>query len=239
MDIAVSQAALSGYLLAVVRAGAWVSVSPPFSGRLLPAQVKAGVAVGLALAVAPGLEAARVPLEPGPLLSAGLLQILAGLALGWITQLVLSAVQAAGALIDMVSGVSAAQLFDPMSASVASPFARFYQLLATTLLFASKGHLLLLRGFLRSFEAAPLTSLSLDDLLQTLSHGLGNFMVAAVEIGGPLLAALFVADIALGLLSKAAPSANVFVLGIPMKVLLTLSLAGLALPLLPGALLGL
>jgi flagellar biosynthetic protein FliR len=239
VPIALPEAAIAAYLLALVRAGAWVTVSPPFTGRLLPAQVRAGVAVGLALAAAPSLQAAAVPLEPGPLLSAAVLQAFAGLALGYVIQLVLAALAAAGGLIDMFAGFSAAQLFDPMTASVASPFQRFYGLLGTTLVFASNGHLLVVRGFLRSFQAAPLTSLSMDDLLATLSSGLGRFMVSAVEIAGPLLVALFVADIALGLLSKAAPSANVFVLGIPMKVLLTLSISVVALPLLPNAVQGL
>jgi flagellar biosynthetic protein FliR len=239
MDLVVPQAALSAYLLALVRASAWVIVSPPFTGRLIPMQVKAGLAMALALAVSPALRSANVPLEPGPLLSAAVLQVGAGLTLGWIAHLVLAAVAGAGTLIDTFAGFSAAQLFDPMTSAVASPFGRLYSLLATTILFASNGHLLLVRGFMRSFEAAPLTSLSMDDLMKTLTSGLGAFTIAAVEIGGPLLAALFAADLALGLLAKAAPQANVFVLGIPMKVLLTLSIATLALPLLPGEIRGL
>src|SRR3546814_9597415 len=60
-------------------------------------------------------------------------------------------------------------------------------------------------------------------------------VLAAIEIAAPLLAALFLADFALGLLSRAAPEMHVFVLGLPVKILLTLTLTGLALPLLPGA----
>src|SRR3546814_14535517 len=59
--------------------------------------------------------------------------------------------------------------------------------------------------------------------------------LAAIECAAPLLAALFLADVALGLLSRAAPEMHVFVLGLPVKLLLTLTLTGLALPLLPGA----
>ena len=115
-------------------------------------------------------------------------------------------------------------------------FCRFYSLLATTLLFATNGHLLLVRGFLTSFDAAPLTSLSLDGVGEMLTEDLGRFFLAAVQIALPLLAALFLAEVALALLSRAAPAMNVFVLGMPLKILLTISLAGLALPLLPGAL---
>jgi flagellar biosynthetic protein FliR len=68
-----------------------------------------------------------------------------------------------------------------------------------------------------------------------LARDVGGLMVAAIEIAAPLLAALFLADLALGLLNRAAPEMNVFVIGLPLKILLTIGLAGLALPLLPGA----
>ena len=67
------------------------------------------------------------------------------------------------------------------------------------------------------------------------TKGVPTFFTAAIEIAAPLLAALFLAEISLGLLSRAAPQLNVFVLGFPLKILLTLLLAGLALPLLPDA----
>ena len=60
-------------------------------------------------------------------------------------------------------------------------------------------------------------------------------MIAAVEIAAPLLAALFLTEVALGLLSRAAPQMNVFIMGFPVKILLTLALVGLTLPVLPGA----
>ena len=72
-----------------------------------------------------------------------------------------------------------------------------------------------------------------------LLDALGLFFLSALEIAAPLLGALFLTEVALGLLSKAAPQMNVFTLGFPIKILLTLLLAGLALPLLPDAVDGL
>lgn len=235
MEVHLPQAELVGYLLALIRASAWVVVAPPFGGRVLPPQVKAGFAGALALAIGPHLATAGVTLEAGPFISAAILQIVAGVALGYVGVLVLGAIQASGTLIDALSGFSAAQLFDPMSAAVSGPFGRFYSVLGTTLLFAMNGHVLLVRGFITSFEAAPMTSLSMVDLSEMVRGGLGRFMVAAVEIAAPLLAALLVAELVVALLSKAAPQANVFLLGVPLKFIVTLTVAGMALPLLPGA----
>src|SRR3712207_3626341 len=216
MEFSLSPELLTGYLLALVRSAAWVFVSPPFGNRMLPVQVKLGFAAALSLALGPKLADQAVPLEVAPLLGAAVLQVGAGLALGFVGVLLLSAFQSAGALIDVFSGLNMAQVFDPATSSGTSIFGRFYSLLATTLLFASNGHLLLVRGFLESFDAAPLTELSLDGIGELLTQDLGRFFLAAVQIALPLLAALFLAEVALGLLSRAAPAMNVFMLGMPL-----------------------
>ena len=238
MTVELAPALVTGYLLAMVRAVAWVFVCPPFGNRSVPTIVKVGLAAALTLVVGPRLADQAVPLEVGPLLSAAVLQVAAGLALGFLGVLLFATFAFAGGLIDLASGYSVAQLFDPGTQAPASIFGQFYAVLATTLLFAIDGHLLLVRGFLTSFEAAPLTSLSVDTLAKLLTGDITLFFVAALEIAAPLLAALFLSEAAMGLLSRAAPQMNIFQLGLPVKILVTLSLAGLALPLLPDAVSG-
>jgi flagellar biosynthetic protein FliR len=238
LSIEIAPALLSGYLLALVRAAAWVFVCPPFGTRSVPTVVKVGLAAALALAVGPHLADQAVPLEVAPLLGAAALQVAAGLALGFLGVLLFATFSFAGGLIDLVSGYSVAQLFDPANLEPVSIFGQFYGVLATTLLFAIDGHLLLVRGFLTSFTAAPLTHLSTDTLANLLTGDITLFFVSALEIAAPLLAALFLAEAALGLLARAAPQMNIFQLGLPVKILVTLTLAGLALPLLPDAVSG-
>jgi flagellar biosynthetic protein FliR len=226
---------VSGFLLALVRATAWVFVCPPFGTRMIPTPVKIGLAAALTVALGESVTDLAVPLEAGPLIGAAALQLFAGLTLGFIGVLLFAAFQAAGSFVDLFGGLGAAQLYDPMSQATSSVFGRFYQLLATVLLFALDGHLLLVRGFLTSFEASPTGLPGTGDLAGGMVEGLGMFFVAALEIAAPLLAALFLADIALGLLARSAPDLNVFLVGLPGKLLLTLSLVGLTLPLLPRA----
>jgi flagellar biosynthetic protein FliR len=236
MELTFREAEIAGYLLALVRAGAWIIIAPPFAGRILPSQVKAGFAVALAIAVGPKLAAAGVPLEPGPLISAAVMQAVAGLALGYLGVLVLGVVQAAGMIVDTLAGFSMATLFDPTTSSQTTVFGRFYQLLGITLLFAIDGHIILVRGFITSIDAAPFTSLDIESLGHVLTDGLGNFLLAALEITAPLLAALLAAELAIALLAKAAPQANAFLLGIPVKILVVMSLGALALPRVSSAL---
>jgi flagellar biosynthetic protein FliR len=238
VTVEIAPALVTGYLLAMIRAAAWVFVCPPFGNRSVPTLVKVGLATALSLVVGPRLADQAVPLEVGPLLSAAVLQVAAGLALGFLGVLLFATFSFAGGLIDLFSGYSVAQLFDPGTQAPVSIFGQFYAVLATTLLFAIDGHLLLVRGFITSFDAAPLTSLSVDTMAELVTGDIALFFVSALEIAAPLLAALFLSEAAMGLLSRAAPQMNIFQLGLPVKILVTLSLAGLALPLLPDAVSG-
>jgi flagellar biosynthetic protein FliR len=228
----------AGFLLAMVRAVAWVFTCPPFGTQFVPTTVKLGLAGALTVAMGPHLEDMAVPLDAGHLVGAAVLQVFAGVALGFIGILLFSSFQAAGSFIDLFGGFTVAQLYDPLTQQTTSVFGRFYQLLAMVLLFATGGHLLLVRGFLDSFAAAPLTVPDAGRLGDGLAQGIGHFFLAALEIAAPLLGALFLADVAIGLLARAAPDMNVFLLGLPVKLLLTLSLVGATIVLLPGAVAG-
>jgi len=230
---------LVALLLASIRATAWLVACPPFSSRLIPAPVKALLGVAIALPLAPGLTGRLPALTTGGLLVAAVEQVVAGAALGFLAGMLFAAVEAAGNLLDVFGGFSAAFAFDPLSRTGNSVFGRFHNLLATTLLFVTDGHQLVLRGFSQSYRTLPLSgTLSLSALDSALTTGLGQLMLSAVEIAGPLIGVLFCADVGLGLLNRAAPALSAFSLGFPLKILLTLTLAGLSLLVLPEVLRG-
>lgn len=235
MTLALSTDLVLGFVLAVVRASAWLAVAPPFNTRMLPVQAKIAFAVALAIPVTPQVAAAAPSPEVGPLIVATLLQVGAGLVLGFLTQMIFAAVQAAGELVDLVAGFTIAATYDPFTNANQAVFGRFYQLLAIAILFAIDGHLMLVRGFLDSFTAMPSGAPDFEGISELLIDNLGMFFLAALEIAAPLLGALFLTEVALGLLAKAAPQMNVFMLGFPVKILLSLLLVGLTLPLMPSA----
>ena len=228
---------LLALLLATMRTSAWLIICPPFNNRAIPARVKALLAVGLSLPMMPRLAGQVPDLGVADMVTATAEQVAIGVALGFLTALFFAAVQAAGDLIDLFGGFSLASAFDPLSNTQSSIFGRFYNLTAVTLLFVTDGHQLVVRGFLQSFKSLPLDgALSLRNLDHLLTNGLGEMFVAALQIAGPLIAVLFLTDIGLGLLSRVAPALNAFALGFPVKIFITLSLAGTALVVLPGAL---
>ncbi|MEU4618620.1 flagellar biosynthetic protein FliR [Actinoplanes sp. NPDC023801] len=234
-DIAIAE--FLAVMLGAVRTGAWMMLCPPFNSRLIPGQVKALLSVGLTIPMAPYLTSTVPSLETKDLIATAALQVLVGAALGFFTALLFAALQAAGDLLDLFSGFTLAATYDPFSQSSASIFGRFYNLVALTLLFASDGHQMILRGFLQSFRTLPLdASFSMEIFSRLLLKGIGEMFLAAIQIAGPLIAVLFLADVALGLLNRVAPALNAFQLGFPIKIFLVVTLSGLAVAMLPTVL---
>lgn len=227
-------------LLASVRAAAWLMVAPPFSSRAIPLPVKGLLSVAISLPVLPRAVRGVPSLEVAPLVSAVVLQVAVGAALGFLCYLIFIAVQVAGDLIDVFGGFSLAFAFDPLQQTGSSIFGRLYYWTALALLMASGGYLIVLNGFLRTYRTIALDGgLGQGPLLTTLATGVGQMMLSAVQIAAPLLAVLFLADVALGLLTRVAPSLNAFAMGFPFKILLTLLLVGAAFVGLPGVVDGL
>jgi flagellar biosynthetic protein FliR len=237
MNADIPIAELIAIMLGAVRAGAWLMICPPFNSRMIPTQVKALLSVAIALPMAPYLRASLPSIETADIIASAALQVFVGASLGFITALFFAAIQAAGDLIDVFGGFTLAMAFDPLSLSQSSIFGRFYNLMAVTLLFASDGHQLILRGFMQSYEALPLNaSFSMETFSNLLIAGIGEMFLAALQIAGPLIAVLFLTDVAFGLLNRVAPALNAFQLGFPAKILLVLMLSGTAIAVLPRAL---
>jgi flagellar biosynthetic protein FliR len=233
------------FMFAMVRASAWLAFVPPFSSSAIPLVVRTGLAASLGLAVTSelcgGHAGAMVKMaavgnqDTAAFISDLVLQAVTGAVLGFITSILFSVVSAAGSLTDMTSGLSASTTFDPISGTLNPVTANTFNVIMTTLLFATGGDLLVVKGFLTSFRSIGLTSKSVGLLGTTLMSEVGFFFLAAVEIAAPVLAAMFLAYVALGLLTRSAPQLNVMSLGFAINIALALVVVGISLPLLPGA----
>lgn len=227
MTLSLSLGALESLMLVGVRMVAFLVVAPPFSHRGIPATVKVMLATGLALAIAPRV-ATTVPASTGEYVVLLVGEAVIGVGLGFLVAVVFAAVQSAGSLIDLMGGFSLAQGFDPMTQVNGAQFARLYQLTAVVILFASDGYQMVISGLVRTFDALPLgASLDLSKLGDALTTSVTGMFLATLQIAGPLVVVLFLADVGLGLLTRVAPALNAFALGFPLKILLTLSLASL------------
>ena len=184
--------------------------------------------MGLGLAMSSRVSAGHQVSETGPFIVSLVLEVVTGAALGFLVYVVFAAVQSAGSLIDLFGGFSMAQAFDPQSMVNGAQFTRLFQMTTLALLFASDGYQLIIGGLARSFDAVPLGGgLDLSQPVHAMAGAVTVMFVSAVQIAGPLMVILFLADAGLGLLTRVAPALNAFALGFPLKIMLTLALGGL------------
>jgi flagellar biosynthetic protein FliR len=227
MELSVDADRLEATMLAGVRLVAFFVIAPPFSYRAFPGTVKVILGLGLAIGVAPRVAVGYESLATGPFLLALLTQLVIGLSLGFLVFLVFAAVQSAGALIDLFGGFTLAQAFDPQSQVNGAQFTRLFQMAALALLFTSGGYQLIVGGLVRSFDAVPLTgAFAVDGLAHALVAAMSQMFLATLQIAGPLVVVLFLADVGLGLLTRVAPALNAFQMGFPIKIGLTVLFAG-------------
>jgi flagellar biosynthetic protein FliR len=237
MTFHLSSTFATAFVLALVRASAWVTICPPFSNKGIPAMAKIGIALGIAFDAAGRLQHDPMPTSDAAVLTQLVVQVLVGLLLGVVVSLFVSAVAAAGNLADLFSGLNLPPSSDPRSQQQAPLFGQFYNLITTALLFTTGAVLVIVDGFIHSFSAIGTTfpPTTMSSVTNVLTNDVTTFFAAAVEIAAPVIAVLFAAQVLLALLAKAAPQINVFVFGFPLQILLALAAIGLALVALPSA----
>lgn len=237
MNIALTYDLLLALLLVMTRVVTFFVVAPPFAGAHFNMRVRAAAAFAIAVCVAPLLRpaiAAENWNSTGVFVGAIAFQVLAGLTLGMVVRILFAAFTTAGNYVDMTGGFAMAAMFDPVGGGTSAIIGRFTNLLATALLFTSGGHLVMLRGLLASFDLRMTKAPDYGALAEAMIHDFAVMIGSALQMAAPVLACLFLADLALGLVSRAVPSMNVFSLSFPIKIGLTLVLSGVFIAVFPA-----
>ena len=208
LQLAVGEQLLAAFVLAVARTAAFVVVTPPFNTRAIPAQARVALALGLALPLTSAVVATAPPLDSWDLVLRLLVQLVTGFALGFFVLVAVGAVQAAGDLIDIVGGFNSSIALDPLMLTQTSVFGRLHQFVAVTVLFASDGHLMVVHGLSRSLQAMPDPSISWDALGRALVGDVASLVSGALQIAAPIIGAMLVADVSLGLMTPGGPRAQ-------------------------------
>ena len=209
------------FLWPFVRMLALISTAPIFSEKPVPRIVKVGLAVFLAIAIAPTLGT----LPSVPLVSAGgiwilIQQILIGAAMGFSMKMVFAMVQAAGEYAGLQMGLSFASFFDPISGGNTMVLARLLNVIAMLIFLTVDGHLVLIETLAESFRFLPIADAPLA------ARGWFLLVSAASQIflGGlilalPLIATLLTLNLAMGILNRVSPQFSIFAVGFPITLL--------------------
>jgi flagellar biosynthetic protein FliR len=211
---------IASFLWPLTRILGLVSAAPVFGNTGVPMLIKLTLGVTLALIVAPVIP--PVPSVdptswPGLLIAAQ--EMLIGASMGFSLRLVFAAIEFAGEVSSSVMGFSFATFYDPTSAGRTNAVSQFLALVATMAFLALNAHLVLIEALVESFFTLPIstTPMSLAAPLEMVRWG-GRIFSAGLQIALPIVAALLVTNIALAILTRAAPQLNLFGIGFPITL---------------------
>ncbi len=215
-----------------VRVGSCFMVAPAFSAQFVPARIRVVLAGAVALIIAP-----LVPTPPpvAPLSAAGLIitaqQVVIGAALGFCLRVVFDAVTLGGQLLANSMGLSFAYNIDPQHGAQTPVLGQLYSLLVIMSFFALNGHLRLIEMLADGFRTLPVgaSGLGSDELWTIVQWGSALF-AGALSVALPGVTALLIVNLAFGVMSRAAPTLNLFAVGLPISLVFGLGIVLLGLP---------
>jgi flagellar biosynthetic protein FliR len=233
--ISFTSAQLDAWLAALIfplaRILAMISSSPVLGNKQVPVRVKIGLSFLLALIVAPVAgEMPHVPVGSPEGLLIIVQQIIIGVAMGFSLRLIFTAVEMAGELAGLQMGLGFASFYDPINSSYTPVVARWVGMIAALAFLAMNGHLLMLSALAESFRTLPVGGMMPASGFREVALWGGIIFTYGLQIALPLLAALLTTNIALGILTRAAPQLNLFAIGFPITLAIGFFVLALSMP---------
>lgn len=206
----------------------------PFLGsRNIPGYAKAGLALLLSYIILPMVLATKVvlPADFLPYMALVVSEVLLGLIFGFVASLIMQAIQMAGHVLDLQIGFGIVNVFDPQFGQQVPLLGNFKYILGLMLLLATNGHHVMITALVASFKLVPVTGVVLPPSLAAFILDLvsGAFVIG-FKMTVPVLLALLLTDVALGILARTMPQMNVFVVGVPGKIIIGIFTLGMAIP---------
>ncbi|MEZ5753686.1 MAG: flagellar biosynthetic protein FliR [Paracoccaceae bacterium] len=224
---------LAVYLFAMLRIGAFLLASPAFGGRFVPLQVRIVATAVLALPVMAGGVALPGPAELAGLQAVPLVlrELAVGLVGGLVLTILFGAATLAGDRIAATAGLGFAAQYDPSAGGQTPVVAQIFGLFLTMVFFSVNGHLAVIRIVLESYVMLPPGGeIDLPRLVQAGLIAGGRMFVLGSAMMLPVVAALLLLNVVVGVLTRSAPTLNIFSFGFPVTMTVTLILLYLTAP---------
>lgn len=209
------------FALTLMRISLVLFMLPFFGATLLPNAVKGALCLTLTLAVFPMLSFPGTVL-PGNIWSLVLMflgEIIMGLLLDILVRFLFSAVQCAGAIMGFSMGFTLMNNMDPMTGATEAGMGSLMGQVTTMLFLTLNGHLVLIGALAQTFKLVPPGGLLINPVLgEHLIAFSSQMFVMAIKIAAPIMASIFLVDLALALVARAAPQMNVLFIGFPIKI---------------------
>jgi flagellar biosynthetic protein FliR len=208
------------------------SSSPLFSTTNFPMMARVGLALAITILVAPILPPQSIT---DPFSFAGFAslvnQFIIGITIGFVMRIFFTAIEMTGSLIGVSMGMSFASFYDPLTQSQTQVISQFFSAFLILLFITTDLHLLMIDSLIQSFYIVPMDQLSLNiKSFKEMAFLGGKIFSIGLQLSLPIVTALLITNIALGVLTKAAPQLNIFGIGFPITMAVGLGMMFVSLP---------
>jgi flagellar biosynthesis protein FliR len=230
----ISFANLEFFALVLIRITTMIMLMPVFGYTQVPGRVKITLGLVLTLLLIPVLE-----IDPSSYANlsffswAGLVfeQVAIGVFFGFIANFIFMAIQLSGQIIGMQMGFGIVNVLDPESGLQVSTIGQMKNMFFLIVFLGINGHHYLIRVMVESFSQVPPGTLHIDpQLFGELVRMSGQVFSWALRIGIPVMASLFLTEVAMGIVARTVPQMNIFIVGFPVKIGMGLMLLMISTP---------
>lgn len=218
------------FLLVMIRTSGIFIFSPFFSSQNIPNTMKVGLSFSVSLLITSALSISP-DLSNEIFLLLIIKELMVGIIIGFISYAFFSAFYVMGQIIDMKIGFGMANVIDPQNRIQVPLMGNFYYILSFLLLMSINGHHSIISALIDSYNFIPIGSFTYTgDTMNLLVYSLSKSFEIGFKLSTPIVAIIFLTDVVLGIISKTIPQMNVFVVGMPLKVLIGLLIILISMP---------
>jgi flagellar biosynthetic protein FliR len=220
------------FMLVLSRVAGIFAALPVFGGRAVPMRIKAIIVFMITLVCFPTLSVA-LPLVPSDAFSLAMLvfsELMIGLTLAFITQIIFAAVEFSGQIIGMQMGLTISSILDPSRGTQTQIMSVLQTLFATLLFLSLDIHHMFIRAIMDSFKVIPLGGWHLSgELVNFMVMRTADIFIIGIRLAAPVMVALLLTTVALGIMARAFPQMNIFMISLPLNVGLGMLILGMTL----------
>jgi flagellar biosynthetic protein FliR len=220
------------FMLVLSRVAGIFAALPVFGGRRMPLRIKVITVVMITLVCFPTLSVAlpQVPTDAFTLALLVFSEVMVGLTLAFITQIIFAAVEFSGQIIGMQMGLTISSILDPSQGTQTQIMSVIQSLFATLMFLSLNIHHIFIRAIIDSFRVIPLGGWRLSgELINFLVIRTADIFIIGIRLAAPVMVALLLATVALGIMARAFPQMNIFMISLPLNIGLGLVVLGMTL----------
>jgi flagellar biosynthetic protein FliR len=220
------------FALVLSRVAGIFSAIPVFGGRTVPLNIKVIIILMITLVCFPVLRitAPQVPTDVFTLALLVMREVMVGVTLGFITRIIFSAVEFSGQIIGMQMGFTISSIIDPSQGTQTQIMSVVQTLLATLMFLSMNIHHLFIRTIVDSFRIIPLGGWHLNaEIISFLVKGTSEIFILGIRLAAPVMVALLLTSVTLGIMARAFPQMNIFMVSMPLNIGIGFIVLGLTL----------